>query len=296
MADKRWIPADLSAAERGEPRLTVDAWIVKVDGKPCLDRNDDGHPPEEDELSDGQVVWFTFTRSLGRATLTIEPDGEWICSPDMPRLANTVWLPGDNDTVCCTLEDLARAMGDDVGEHEVEFVQWSAEIEFRFQAATGTFLRITPPLAEEDEVADLPLFLGSAQGDLALPPAEPFPVEEAATAGAALTRICHGRSRRAGWWDGTDPRGPMVVPTKLMLTVSELAEAMEGHRKNLQDDKLPHREMLEVELADAAIRIFDLAGALGFDLGAVMAEKLAFNAVRKDHTRAARAAAGGKVY
>lgn len=46
-----------------------------------------------------------------------------------------------------------------------------------------------------------------------------------------------------------------------MLVVSELAEAMEGDRKNLPDDKLPHRPMREVELADALIRLLDIAGA-----------------------------------
>lgn len=46
----------------------------------------------------------------------------------------------------------------------------------------------------------------------------------------------------------------------IMLVVSELAEAMEGHRKELMDDKLPHRPMAEVEIADALIRVLDIAG------------------------------------
>ncbi len=49
-----------------------------------------------------------------------------------------------------------------------------------------------------------------------------------------------------------------------MLVVSELVEAMEGERKDLMDDKLPHRKMAEVEMADAAIRILDFMG--GFKL------------------------------
>jgi NTP pyrophosphatase (non-canonical NTP hydrolase) len=69
----------------------------------------------------------------------------------------------------------------------------------------------------------------------------------------------------------------------LMLVVSEIAEAMEGVRKNLMDDKLPHRQMVEVELADAMIRMFDIAGAYGLDLGGAIAEKRAFNASRADH-------------
>jgi NTP pyrophosphatase (non-canonical NTP hydrolase) len=105
---------------------------------------------------------------------------------------------------------------------------------------------------------------------------------------------------RAGWWhrpDGSDTRdNPLTFSNKLMLIVSEVAEAMEGDRKSLKDDKLPHRDMREVELADAAIRIFDLAGAYGYSLGSAIAEKMAFNAHRADHKPEARAAAGGKAY
>lgn len=82
----------------------------------------------------------------------------------------------------------------------------------------------------------------------------------------------------------------------LMLTVSELSEAMEGHRKNLMDDKLPHRKMFEVELADAIIRIFDISGGLGLDLGGAFVEKMAYNAVREDHTLKARMGENGKKY
>lgn len=120
-------------------------------------------------------------------------------------------------------------------------------------------------------------------------------------AGQVLQDACYGASFAAGWWvnpkTGADMRdNPMCFSQKLMLTVSELAEAMEGDRKSLMDDKLPHRPMREVELADAVIRIFDLAGAYGMDLGGAIAEKLAFNQSRPDHKLAARMADGGKAY
>ena len=75
---------------------------------------------------------------------------------------------------------------------------------------------------------------------------------------------------------------------------SELSEAMEAVRKSKMDDHLPHRLGVEVELADAVIRIMDYAGARGLDIGGAMAEKLAYNATRADHTAAARIADGGK--
>lgn len=128
-------------------------------------------------------------------------------------------------------------------------------------------------------------------------------------AGRQLQTACHGASEAAGWWQdaktGTDYLaevrgntrfGKALVAEKLCLTHSEVSEAMEGHRKGLQDEKLPHRLAIEVELADAIIRICDLAGALELDLGAAIAEKMSFNAVRPDHRREARLAAGGKAY
>lgn len=116
-----------------------------------------------------------------------------------------------------------------------------------------------------------------------------------------LVAACHGAAAEAGWWHDIHTGEPIVnrphvVGEKMMLIVSEVSEAMEGHRKDLMDDKLPHRKAVEVELADAAIRIFDLAGALGLDLGGALAEKMAYNAVREDHRLENRRAVGGKQY
>lgn len=82
----------------------------------------------------------------------------------------------------------------------------------------------------------------------------------------------------------------------LKLVVSELSEAMEGHRKNLMDDKLPHRKMFEVEIGDAFIRLFDIAGAFNLDLDGAIEEKRAYNKERKDHKIENRLAEGGKAY
>lgn len=100
------------------------------------------------------------------------------------------------------------------------------------------------------------------------------------------------------WWLDLDTGQPKSrnIGELLMLIVSELAEAMEGHRKNLMDDKLPHRTMFEVELADCLIRIFDMAGGLDIDLEGAYQEKTWFNAHREDHKIEHRKLAGGKKY
>lgn len=111
---------------------------------------------------------------------------------------------------------------------------------------------------------------------------------------ADTQELCYSLAKHAGWHDNIDYTDVREVATKLALIHSEVSEALEGVRKGKMDDHLPHRSALEVELADAAIRIFDLAGALGLDLGSAIVEKLAYNAQRADHTREARAAEGGK--
>lgn len=109
-----------------------------------------------------------------------------------------------------------------------------------------------------------------------------------------LSQECHALNET--WW--RDPKtGERIQRNKgelLMLIVSEISEAMEGERKDLADDHLPHRRMAEVELADAIIRICDYAGAHGYDLEGAVREKLAYNKKRADHKPAARLQAGGK--
>lgn len=107
---------------------------------------------------------------------------------------------------------------------------------------------------------------------------------------------CHESATSAGWWDGVDVFAPHVIPAKLCLVHSEISEAMEGDRKDLMDDHLPDRKMLEVELADAVIRIFDLAGACKLDLGGAVVEKMIYNKNRQDHKIENRQKPQGKKY
>lgn len=113
-------------------------------------------------------------------------------------------------------------------------------------------------------------------------------------AGNYLKNVCHEAAKN--WWKAGDTLNPLMFSNKLCLIHSEISEAMEGDRKGLKDDHLPFRDMREVELADAVIRIFDLAGAYGMDIGGAIEEKLAYNAQRADHKLENRAKEGGKSY
>lgn len=111
--------------------------------------------------------------------------------------------------------------------------------------------------------------------------------------------ICHALAYKSGWWDDK-PKDPKqlgwLYATKLALVHSEVSEALEGLRKDKMDDHLPHRKAVEVELADAVIRIFDLAGAMDLYLAGAIIEKLAYNQQRADHKKEAREAVGGKSF
>lgn len=86
------------------------------------------------------------------------------------------------------------------------------------------------------------------------------------------------------------------IGTRLCLVHSEVSEAMEGFRKNLMDDHLPHRKMAEVELADAVIRILHIAEEEGLDIGGALWEKLQYNLHRDDHKPENREKENGKAF
>ena len=76
-----------------------------------------------------------------------------------------------------------------------------------------------------------------------------------------LAKEIYEANKAVGWWD--EPNRCKL--TLLQLVSTEIAEATEAERKDLMDDHLPHRKGGEVELADAMIRLLDMAGAFGWE-------------------------------
>ena len=122
--------------------------------------------------------------------------------------------------------------------------------------------------------------------------------EELAVRGInAAMDIAHATATDAGWYIDPKTNEPVLrnFGEVVALMHSELSEALEAHRKDLMDDKLPDRSGIEVEFADCIIRIFDTARSMGLDLAGAVIEKNRYNRQRADHKLQHRAA-GGKKY
>ena len=113
-----------------------------------------------------------------------------------------------------------------------------------------------------------------------------------------MAAAIHYGNVKAGWWTNILTKEPLDrnAGELMMLMVSEIAEGMEGDRKDKQDDHLPQYKMVDVEMADAFIRIMDFCGARACPIGEIVLAKLHYNANRADHKQENRLKADGKKY
>lgn len=106
-----------------------------------------------------------------------------------------------------------------------------------------------------------------------------------------LAEFCHTEAVNNGF--GASEQN---LTTSLLLVHSEISEATEAYRRGLMDDKLPDRPGLEVELADAVIRILDVCHAMKLDIGGAFYSKMEYNRTRPDFKSEARNSKNGKKF
>lgn len=113
-----------------------------------------------------------------------------------------------------------------------------------------------------------------------------------------LSKIIHQANQK--WWQDINTGEPLKRNKGELLALihSEVSEALEGERKNLNDDHLPQYPMAVVEIIDTMIRCLDyLAGFHPeFDVQEVFDAKMEYNRTRQDHTHEARKITGGKQF
>lgn len=91
----------------------------------------------------------------------------------------------------------------------------------------------------------------------------------------ALQTEIHTNAVNKGFWESSN------VGEKIALVHSELSEALEAFRTgNPVDDKLIEYDSVTVELADAVIRIMDLAGSFDMNLAGAIVAKVIYNSKR----------------
>jgi NTP pyrophosphatase (non-canonical NTP hydrolase) len=99
-----------------------------------------------------------------------------------------------------------------------------------------------------------------------------------------LSKEIHENAREKGWWpEGDDDVNN--IPEKIALVHSELSEALEEYRNHRIPDGIymdnPSKpEGFGIELADAVIRIFDLAEYLQIDIQECIEVKMDYNKTR----------------
>lgn len=96
-----------------------------------------------------------------------------------------------------------------------------------------------------------------------------------------LSKQCHENALKHGFWSSDVNHDTTLILSKASLIHSEISEFVEAVRHGKKkSDHVPDITLEEEELADAIIRILDLAGYLKIDLDKAVRLKMEFNKSR----------------
>ncbi len=100
----------------------------------------------------------------------------------------------------------------------------------------------------------------------------------------AIRDICYGMAVKGGWWSDPTTGEPITRAREVLISLmhSELSEALEAVRKDLNDDHLTNRKGVEVEFADTIIRIMDYCGGFDINIGWKMKDVIIFSNYNDD--------------
>ena len=95
-----------------------------------------------------------------------------------------------------------------------------------------------------------------------------------------LQQLVYSNAKEKGFWD--EDYGAHTDATKAMLVVTEISEYVEARREgdNQPSTKIPGYTLAEEEIADAIIRLMDLAGGRNLHIAGAILKKVEYNKTR----------------
>ena len=94
-----------------------------------------------------------------------------------------------------------------------------------------------------------------------------------------VQQLIYENALEKGFW--AEDHGAHTDATKAMLVVTEISEYVEARRTDdMVSEKIPGFTHAEEEIADAVIRLMDLAGGRGLHLAAAILAKMEYNRSR----------------